>query len=182
MSTWVERYVNSQSSMNSHKCSSPLSLASGMSLIKITIESTIAFLYSKPPSSLNMLLKKFILHDAQKIKHNWSSYFNIKETWKLTIFCFRGHFHSQRSVLEGELQTKWSYSFHHNNLEFVSNVRHKICDLFHQSIDTRFIASFQQSSNGKGSYASILVWNQTFHVYVTVCHSHGMRHGHLHAF
>lgn len=47
--------------MNSQRWSKPLSFASGISLMRITIESTIAFLYSNPPSSLRMLLRKFIL-------------------------------------------------------------------------------------------------------------------------
>lgn len=42
--TWVDRYVNSQSSMNSHRWNKPISFASGISLIRMTIESTIAFL------------------------------------------------------------------------------------------------------------------------------------------
>jgi hypothetical protein len=59
--TCVERYVNSQSSMNSQRCARPPSLASGISLMRIRIESTIAFLYSNPPSSLKILLRKLIL-------------------------------------------------------------------------------------------------------------------------
>mmetsp|Transcript_8329 Transcript_8329/g.22214 ORF Transcript_8329/g.22214 Transcript_8329/m.22214 type:complete len:222 (-) Transcript_8329:889-1554(-) len=56
----ADRYVNSQSSMNSHKCDSPLSLASGMSWMSCRMVCTMAFLYSKPPSSRSTLDKKFM--------------------------------------------------------------------------------------------------------------------------
>jgi hypothetical protein len=38
--------------------------------MRITIESTIAFLYSKPPSSLRMLLRKFILNNSRAQANN----------------------------------------------------------------------------------------------------------------
>lgn len=47
-------------SMNSHKWPSPGSFASGISLIRIRMLSTMTFLYSKPPSSRSTLLKKFM--------------------------------------------------------------------------------------------------------------------------
>mmetsp|Transcript_59614 Transcript_59614/g.136746 ORF Transcript_59614/g.136746 Transcript_59614/m.136746 type:complete len:209 (+) Transcript_59614:1733-2359(+) len=56
----VESSVNSQSSMNSHKCESPASLAS---LTRPMIESsvsTMAFLYAKPPSSRSTFERKVI--------------------------------------------------------------------------------------------------------------------------
>lgn len=64
--------------------------------MRITIESTIAFLYSNPPSSLKILLKKFILGD-KKGKKNYESYdhrmfifIKLKKKKKvetLTMFC-----------------------------------------------------------------------------------------------
>mmetsp|Transcript_56919 Transcript_56919/g.128974 ORF Transcript_56919/g.128974 Transcript_56919/m.128974 type:complete len:209 (+) Transcript_56919:512-1138(+) len=48
---WVERALNSQSSMNSHRWNSELSLVSGMAWTSSTMESAMAFLNSKPPSS-----------------------------------------------------------------------------------------------------------------------------------
>mmetsp|Transcript_39177 Transcript_39177/g.99261 ORF Transcript_39177/g.99261 Transcript_39177/m.99261 type:complete len:222 (+) Transcript_39177:1379-2044(+) len=57
---WVLRYVNSQSSMNSHRWDRPDSFASGISRMRMRMESTMAFLYSKPPSSRRMLDRKFI--------------------------------------------------------------------------------------------------------------------------
>mmetsp|Transcript_22058 Transcript_22058/g.55297 ORF Transcript_22058/g.55297 Transcript_22058/m.55297 type:complete len:225 (-) Transcript_22058:837-1511(-) len=57
---WVERKVNSQSSMNSHRCPSPLSTASGISPMSTRIVSTIDRLNSKPPSSRSTLERKFM--------------------------------------------------------------------------------------------------------------------------
>mmetsp|Transcript_27136 Transcript_27136/g.38170 ORF Transcript_27136/g.38170 Transcript_27136/m.38170 type:complete len:233 (-) Transcript_27136:399-1097(-) len=51
----VLNMVNSQSSMNSHKCKSEDSVVSGTALIKLTIEVTIDLLKSKPPSSRKKL-------------------------------------------------------------------------------------------------------------------------------
>ena len=57
--------------MKSQRCDKPLSLASGISLINIKIESIMAFLYSNPPSSRRILLRKFIL---QSTYHTTSHY------------------------------------------------------------------------------------------------------------
>mmetsp|Transcript_6058 Transcript_6058/g.24080 ORF Transcript_6058/g.24080 Transcript_6058/m.24080 type:complete len:212 (-) Transcript_6058:1627-2262(-) len=46
--------------MNSHRWPRPASLVSGISPMRVMIVSTMAFLYSKPPSSRRMLLRKFI--------------------------------------------------------------------------------------------------------------------------
>mmetsp|Transcript_25184 Transcript_25184/g.54741 ORF Transcript_25184/g.54741 Transcript_25184/m.54741 type:complete len:225 (+) Transcript_25184:1555-2229(+) len=56
----VERNVNSQSSMNSQRWERPASLASGISCMRTRMEFTMAFLYSKPPSSRSTLLRKFM--------------------------------------------------------------------------------------------------------------------------
>mmetsp|Transcript_34571 Transcript_34571/g.109228 ORF Transcript_34571/g.109228 Transcript_34571/m.109228 type:complete len:222 (-) Transcript_34571:842-1507(-) len=56
----VLRKVNSQSSTNSQRCERPGSLASGISEMRMRIESTMARLYSKPPSSRRMLERKFM--------------------------------------------------------------------------------------------------------------------------
>uniref|UniRef100_A0ABI7WWK8 Uncharacterized protein n=1 Tax=Felis catus TaxID=9685 RepID=A0ABI7WWK8_FELCA len=47
----VARTVNSQSSMNSHRCDSPVSLLSVFSSMMLMMQSTMARLYSKPPCS-----------------------------------------------------------------------------------------------------------------------------------
>ena len=54
----VESAVNSQSSMNSHRWKSELSFVSGIASTSSRIESTIAFLNSKPPSSRRKLARK----------------------------------------------------------------------------------------------------------------------------
>ena len=54
----VESSVNSQSSMNSHRCESPASLASGTLPMMVSSVSTMAFLYWKPPSSRSTLERK----------------------------------------------------------------------------------------------------------------------------
>mmetsp|Transcript_31656 Transcript_31656/g.97836 ORF Transcript_31656/g.97836 Transcript_31656/m.97836 type:complete len:229 (+) Transcript_31656:1560-2246(+) len=54
----VDRAVNSQSSMNSHRWKSDDSLVSGITHIRAIIASTIAFLKSKPPSSRKKLARK----------------------------------------------------------------------------------------------------------------------------
>lgn len=146
--------------------------------MRITIESTIAFLYSNPPSSLKILLKKFILGD-KKGKKNYESYDHRmfifiklkkkKKKWK----------HWQCSVLKGELQTQGSNGIHHNDFELISNIRHEVCNLLHQTINTWFIPCFQQCCNGKCSNASILIRNQTLHIYVTVSYCHWVTHCHL---
>mmetsp|Transcript_20043 Transcript_20043/g.35781 ORF Transcript_20043/g.35781 Transcript_20043/m.35781 type:complete len:333 (-) Transcript_20043:467-1465(-) len=56
--TRCERRVNSQSSMNSQRCSRPSSLACGMVSIILMMASTIDFLKSYPPSSRRASLKK----------------------------------------------------------------------------------------------------------------------------
>ena len=53
--------LNSQSSMNSHKCKRDVSLVSGIVAINSTILSTILFLNSTPPSSLKNAAKKFTI-------------------------------------------------------------------------------------------------------------------------
>mmetsp|Transcript_12921 Transcript_12921/g.29738 ORF Transcript_12921/g.29738 Transcript_12921/m.29738 type:complete len:222 (+) Transcript_12921:1441-2106(+) len=50
----VLKKVNSQSSMNSQRWRRPASLASGMQLIRVMIDSTMHFLKSNPPSSRKM--------------------------------------------------------------------------------------------------------------------------------
>mmetsp|Transcript_51956 Transcript_51956/g.126738 ORF Transcript_51956/g.126738 Transcript_51956/m.126738 type:complete len:225 (+) Transcript_51956:1287-1961(+) len=57
---WVERYVNSQSSMNSQRCARPDSTASGISPMSTRMVSTMDFLNSKPPSSRSTLDRKFM--------------------------------------------------------------------------------------------------------------------------
>ena len=47
-------------SINSQRCARPDSLASGISRMRMRMESTMAFLYSKPPSSRSTFDKKFI--------------------------------------------------------------------------------------------------------------------------
>jgi len=49
-----------RASMNSHRCDRPDSLASGISRMRMRMASTIAFLYSKPPSSRSTLDRKFM--------------------------------------------------------------------------------------------------------------------------
>ena len=56
----MERSVNSQSSMNSHRWPSPASLASPTLAMMTRMVSTIAFLYWNPPSSRSTLDKKAI--------------------------------------------------------------------------------------------------------------------------
>mmetsp|Transcript_14557 Transcript_14557/g.29484 ORF Transcript_14557/g.29484 Transcript_14557/m.29484 type:complete len:209 (+) Transcript_14557:1261-1887(+) len=56
----VESSVNSQSSMNSHRCERPASLASGTLPMMVSNVSTIAFLYWKPPSSRSTFERKVI--------------------------------------------------------------------------------------------------------------------------
>mmetsp|Transcript_25799 Transcript_25799/g.42621 ORF Transcript_25799/g.42621 Transcript_25799/m.42621 type:complete len:209 (-) Transcript_25799:946-1572(-) len=57
---WVESSVNSQSSINSHRCASPASLASPTRAMMVSSVSTIAFLYANPPSSRSTLERKVI--------------------------------------------------------------------------------------------------------------------------
>mmetsp|Transcript_13061 Transcript_13061/g.42265 ORF Transcript_13061/g.42265 Transcript_13061/m.42265 type:complete len:209 (-) Transcript_13061:918-1544(-) len=57
---WVESSVNSQSSMNSHRCERPASLASGTRAMMESSVSTMAFLYWKPPSSRSTFARKVI--------------------------------------------------------------------------------------------------------------------------
>ncbi len=52
------RLVCSQSSMNSHRCASPFSLASGFSSMMPMTVSAIEVLYSSPPSSLSIEERK----------------------------------------------------------------------------------------------------------------------------
>lgn len=60
-------------------------MASGISLTKVTMESTMAFLYSKPPSSLKLLLKKFNLKDR---RHSQSSRIEGKESTLFQLFTY----------------------------------------------------------------------------------------------
>mmetsp|Transcript_21656 Transcript_21656/g.69953 ORF Transcript_21656/g.69953 Transcript_21656/m.69953 type:complete len:209 (+) Transcript_21656:1172-1798(+) len=54
----VDSSVNSQSSMNSHRCDRPASLASGTRAMMTSRVSTMAFLYWKPPSSRSTFARK----------------------------------------------------------------------------------------------------------------------------
>ena len=47
----------------SQRWDKPLSFASEISCMRIRIQSTIVFLYPNPPSSLGILLRKFILEN-----------------------------------------------------------------------------------------------------------------------
>ena len=62
--TRVASVVCSQSSMNSQSCMRPISFESGDSFIMAMIHSTIAFLYSKPPSSRSILAKCSIITEC----------------------------------------------------------------------------------------------------------------------
>lgn len=51
--------------------------------------------------------------------------------------------------------------------------------LLQQAVYTALVASLEQSGDGQGGNAAILVRNEALHVNVAVGHSHGVRHGHF---
>lgn len=82
-------------------------------------------------------------------------------------------------MFSGIAQTQRTNGVDDDDFKFVAYFRNEATNLFHQTIDGTFGASFQKRRYGQCRYTSILISDQLFQVNIAASDSRWMGHSHL---
>ena len=72
----------------------------------------------------------------------------------------------QHVMLAWELDTDTLYGLHHDGLELVRDLRHEGGDLFHESLHTPLAPRLEQSGDGQGGNAAVVVRDEVLQVHI----------------